>query len=103
MTCSEAWNERVLQYEKSHQHPLNRLCHLIGIPLITLSVPMLLAVPFIPDFWVVPLILFITGWIFQFTGHMFEGKPPKFFHDWRYLFVGLHWWIMKITGRHGRL
>ncbi|MBD2074345.1 hypothetical protein H6F86_10695 [Phormidium sp. FACHB-592] len=32
------------------------------------------------------------GWVFQFIGHGFEGKPPKCLSDWRFLFVGLRWW-----------
>jgi uncharacterized membrane protein YGL010W len=35
----------------------------------------------------------------QFVGHYFEGKPPEFFHDWRFLLVGLRWWLAKIRGR----
>lgn len=48
-------------------------------------------------FWAV--MLFIVGWIFQFIGHWFEGKPPEFFKDWRFLLVGLRWWFAKIRGR----
>jgi uncharacterized membrane protein YGL010W len=47
----------------------------------------------------VDLALFIIGWIVQFIGHIFEKKPPEFFKDWRFLFVGLRWWIAKISGR----
>jgi hypothetical protein len=28
-----------------------------------------------------------------------EGKPPEFLHDWRFLFVGLRWWLAKLAGR----
>lgn len=34
----------------------------------------------------------VGGWVFQFIGHAAEGKPPEFFRDWRFLFVGLRWW-----------
>jgi uncharacterized membrane protein YGL010W len=44
-------------------------------------------------------VLFAAGWILQFVGHYFEGKPPEFFHDWRFLFVGLRWWAAKMRGR----
>jgi hypothetical protein len=37
----------------------------------------------------------------QFVGHAFEGKPPEFFRDWRFLFVGLRWWVAKMRGRAG--
>jgi len=43
--------------------------------------------------------LFVTGWALQFIGHAFEGKRPEFFHDWRFLFVGLRWWVAKVRGR----
>jgi uncharacterized membrane protein YGL010W len=99
MFLGKNWPDWVGQYEKSHQHPANKLLHLIGIPLITLSIPLFIAIPYIPGFWPVPVIMFITGWLFQFAGHWFEGKPPEFFHDWRFLFVGLRWWLSRIKGR----
>jgi len=43
--------------------------------------------------------LFAGGWALQFIGHAFEGKPPEFLKDWRFLFVGLRWWFAKIRGR----
>jgi uncharacterized membrane protein YGL010W len=46
--------------------------------------------------WRIALGLFVIGWILQFVGHYFEGKPPEFFKDWRFLFVGLRWWFKKI-------
>lgn len=99
MLRGKHWNEWMEQYERSHQHALNRMCHFIGIPLITLSIPLFLFIPFTHGFWPVPLILFVTGWLLQFAGHWFEGKPPEFFHDWRFLFVGLRWWFSKIIDR----
>jgi uncharacterized membrane protein YGL010W len=50
-------------------------------------------------FWILAVCLFVVGWIFQFIGHAFEGKPPEFFQDWRFLFVGLRWWFAKMTGK----
>ena len=91
--------EWIAQYATSHQHPVNRFCHTIGIPLIALSIPLFLVALFVHGFWRVPLALFLVGWIFQFVGHAFEGKPPEFFHDWRFLFVGLRWWVAKMRGR----
>ena len=91
--------EWIAQYAQSHQHPVNRFCHTIGIPLIALSIPLFLVALFVHGFWRVPLVLFVVGWIFQFVGHAFERKPPEFFHDWRFLFVGLRWWVAKVRGR----
>jgi uncharacterized membrane protein YGL010W len=93
------WNAWISEYAQSHQHPVNRACHTLGIPMIALSVPLVVPALLVRGFWVVPLGLFGVGWIFQFIGHAFEGKPPEFLRDWRFLFVGLRWWFAKIQGR----
>jgi len=89
----------IARYTQSHQNRVNRVCHTIGIPLIALSVPLFVIALFVHGLWPLPLGLFVVGWVFQFVGHAFEGKPPEFFHDWRFLFVGLRWWLAKIRGR----
>jgi uncharacterized membrane protein YGL010W len=42
--------------------------------------------------------LFVFGWIPQFIGHAFERKEPEFFHDRRFLLVGVRWWWAKMPG-----
>jgi uncharacterized membrane protein YGL010W len=96
MLGTRTWNEWIAQYESSHQHPLNRLCHNIGIPVIALSVLMAPALLIQAAWWPVPVTLFSVGWILQFVGHAFEGKRPEFFNDYRFLFVGLRWWLAKV-------
>lgn len=106
-------DEWIRQYAGSHQHPVNRFCHTVGIPMIVASL-VLVAAAFILGvasyafrhfaFFVRPLAglavgLFILGWIFQFIGHAFEGKSPEFFHDWRFLMVGVRWWLAKMRGK----
>jgi uncharacterized membrane protein YGL010W len=92
------WDEWIAEYGQSHQHPANRLCHTIGIPMIALSLIVLVAaILFRPLLWVA-LALFVVGWIFQFVGHAYERKPPEFLKDWRFLFVGLRWWFKKLKG-----
>jgi len=93
---SEQW---IAQYSTSHQHPVNRFCHTLGIPLILLSGAVLVAGIFVRHLWLYALALFVVGWAFQFVGHAFEGKPPEFFKDWRFLFVGVRWWWAKIQGK----
>ena len=93
---SEQW---IAEYSLSHQHPFNRFCHTVGIPMIALSIILLLASLVVDGLWPWALGLFVLGWIFQFIGHFVEGKPPEFFRDWRFLFVGLRWWFAKIRGR----
>ena len=96
---NRTWNEWIAQYSQSHQNPVNRFCHTLGIPMIVVA---LLAIPWLlvePRRWIWPTTLFATGWILQFIGHAFEGKPPEFFSDWRFLFVGFRWWLAKVSGR----
>jgi uncharacterized membrane protein YGL010W len=93
---SEEWVE---EYSESHQHPVNKLMHTIGIPMIALSILLIPISFFVAGFWRIALGLFVIGWILQFIGHYFEGKPPEFLKDYRFLFVGLRWWIKKNFGR----
>ncbi len=93
---SQEW---IAQYATSHRHPVNRFCHTIGIPLIAVSMPLFVLALFVPGLWMVPAAMFVVGWIFQFVGHAFEGKPPEFFKDYRFLLVGLRWWLAKLRGQ----
>jgi uncharacterized membrane protein YGL010W len=99
MLGGKSWPEWIAQYGRSHQHPVNRFCHTVGIPLIALSLPLFAVALFVPRLWPIPLGMFVAGWVFQLVGHAVEGKPPEFLHDWRFLFVGLRWWIAKVRGR----
>ncbi len=94
-----SWEQWVSQYASSHQNAVNRVCHTIGIPMIAVSIPLFLVCLVRPGFWPVPVALFAVGWVFQFVGHAFEGKPPEFLSDYRFLFVGLRWWWAKVNGR----
>jgi len=96
---NRSWDEWLHAYSQSHQNPANLLCHKIGIPTIALSF-LLTPLLFIhAGWWKILVGLFVVGWILQFVGHAFEGKPPEFFKDWRFLFVGLRWWVAKLRGR----
>jgi uncharacterized membrane protein YGL010W len=98
---TRSWDEWIRQYGASHQHPVNRWCHTVGIPMIALSLPLFVAAAFWRPLWPVPAALFVVGWIFQFVGHAFERKWPESFKDWRFLLVGLRWWLAKMRGRDG--
>jgi len=71
----------------------NRKQQPIALSLLLVSVSV-----FVAGMWRIALGLFVIGWILQFIGHYFEGKPPEFFKDWRFLFVGLRWWFKKNFG-----
>jgi uncharacterized membrane protein YGL010W len=78
----------VENYKDKHRHPLNRLTHNIGIPMIVISLPLFLFN------WRWALGLFVVGWVFQFIGHAIEGNQPAFFRNPVYLLVG-PWWIVR--------
>ena len=100
MLGNRPMTEWVAQYSESHQHPINRLLHTLGIPLIVASIVAFVAgLTAFPALVPYAVTVFVVGWILQFVGHAFEGKPPEFFKDWRFLFVGLRWWLAKISGR----
>ncbi|SRR6266404_4479549 len=99
LMTSRSWDDWINEYSQGHQNSKNRLCHTIGIPMIVVSIPLFLLSPFVAGLWVVPAALFGVGWVFQFVGHAYEGKPPEMFKDWRFLFVGVRWWLAKMRGR----
>src|SRR6185436_7459046 len=75
-------------YKAKHRHPLNRLTHSIGIPMIVVSLPLF----FLNWRWA--LVLFAAGWVLQFVGHAIEGNRPAFFKNSMYLLVG-PWWLVR--------
>lgn len=89
---NESWTELMDKYDGDHQHPINRACHSVGIPLIAGSIPVgatLIGLPLAAG-------MFTVGWTFQFVGHAFEGKKPSFVDDPRATVVGLLWWMKKV-------
>ncbi|HLM54937.1 MAG TPA: DUF962 domain-containing protein [Pyrinomonadaceae bacterium] len=82
-------------YKEKHQHPLNRLTHTFGIPMIVVSLPL-----FFFD-WRWALGLFVAGWALQFLGHAIEGNSPAFFRNPVYLVVGPLWLARRALGRIG--
>ncbi|MFO0679106.1 MAG: DUF962 domain-containing protein [Polyangiaceae bacterium] len=91
------FDDYLRSYRDDHQHPVNRLCHMIGVPMIVASLPL---IPTVPP---VGVSLFGVGWGFQFVGHAFEGKKPSFARDLRYLAIGPVWaaieWTELVTGK----
>lgn len=82
-------------YKAKHRHPLNKLTHSIGIPMIVLSLPLFLFN------WRWALALFIVGWILQFVGHAIEGNQPAFFKNPMYLLVGPMWLARRAAAAVG--
>lgn len=99
MLAGRPWSEWVESYGRSHTHPLNQRLHLVGIPMIVLSLPMAVAAAAQPLCGLVAAGLFLLGWALQFLGHAIERKPPEFLRDPRFLLVGLRWWWSKLVER----
>ena len=76
MSGVTARDEWIVRYENSHQHPVNRACHTVGIPMIVLALLLGAVSIFVPRLRVAALVMFALGWVLQFIGHAFEGKAP---------------------------
>jgi uncharacterized membrane protein YGL010W len=99
MFGNRSWDSGIAQYAESHQHPLNRLTHTFGIPMIMAALPTMLAGIFWrPALWF-GVGFFAVGWALQFLGHAIEGKPPEFLSDWRFLLVWSRWGLAKVRGK----
>lgn len=99
LMSTRSWDDWIAEYAQSHTHPANRLCHTIGIPMIAVSVVLFAAGIVARGLLVPAAVLFGVGWLFQLIGHAYERKAPEFMKDWRFLFVGLRWWMAKLRGR----
>ena len=84
-------------YKAKHRHPLNKLMHNIGIPLIVVSLPLFFFT------WRWALGMFVLGWILQLAGHAIEGNQPAFFSNPMYLLVGPFWLARRAATAIGLL
>lgn len=85
------------EYEGSHQHPVNKWLHLAGIPAFAASLPLILLALILPRLWRLPAALFTFGLMAQLAGHAVEGRAPEFLKNWRFLVVGLRWWLDRVS------
>lgn len=99
MLGNRSWPDWIAEYHKGHQNRWNQVTHTFGIPMIVVSILLAVLALAFPALWPWAGMLFGAGWALQFIGHAIEGKPPEFFKDWRFLFVGTRWWWAKVTGR----
>lgn len=87
----------IANYKAKHRHPLNRLSHSFGIPMIVFSLPLFFFN------WRWALGLFVVGWVLQFVGHLIEGNQPAFFSNPLYLLVGPLWLLRRAASALGFL
>lgn len=87
------------QYIAEHQNPINKRFHMVGIPTVVAAVVLWIAAPFVAGAWIWAAILSVIGYALQMIGHRFEGKPPSATSDWRFLLIGLGWWVRYMLGK----
>ncbi|HCP45696.1 MAG TPA: DUF962 domain-containing protein [Deltaproteobacteria bacterium] len=90
MSTASVFSELMERYKRDHTHPINKATHMVGIPMIVISLPLLFLQP------ATGLGLFVLGWVLQFIGHAFEGKKPSFLSDPRFLLVGVAFFVEKV-------
>ena len=79
-------------YDHAHNHPVNRLLHMLAIPTGFSSV---FVVWFHP---VVALLLIPLAFAMAWVGHFIEGNKPAFLTNPVHVFVAPVWMIRKIFG-----
>ncbi len=84
--------EYMKRYDDEHHHPVNKLLHALGIPMILLG--MLLLATLVH--WRAGLLLFAGGWALLLLGHRIEGNHPAFFQGPAYFLIGPIWVAREI-------
>jgi uncharacterized membrane protein YGL010W len=83
----------LVRYEAAHRHPVNRLLHAVGIPLIVFSAVAGAAGPRrVPLSRYAGVVGMGTGWGLLFLGHAIEGNRPAILRWPRALLDALRWW-----------
>ncbi len=71
-------------YGKRHAHPTNALLHLVGVPLVIISIYFVCT-----RLFMYALILFFLGYFLQYLGHRAQGNEVGevmlFKHLWQFL------------------
>ncbi len=93
------WDEAVRFYEQTHQHPVNRKLHIVGIPLILGGAGGLLFFPAYRPLWAVSAASFGVGWVLNIVGHaVFEKNAPAFADDPLSFLAGPVWDAQQLMG-----
>jgi len=66
------WTRQYAYYLNEHRHPMNRMTHLFGIPIIIVT----LIIGIYRKDWRIIAGGQIVGWAFQLVGHRIEGNKP---------------------------
>ncbi len=93
----DRWQRAIEFYDATHQDPVNRVLHIVGIPMIVGGVVGMLAAPrYTPPWWVANG-SWTAGWILNFIGHgLFEKGAPAFADDPLSFVAGPVWDFMQL-------
>lgn len=96
----ERWELAIAFYDATHQDPVNRALHTIGIPMILGGAIGMLASPrWTPPWWIANG-SWTAGWALNFIGHgMFEKGAPAFAEDPLSFLAGPAWDFVRIKDR----
>jgi uncharacterized membrane protein YGL010W len=71
LTAADKYEKRLAYYQSQHRTVGCKITHMIGVPVIALSVPMLVIKPKLA------MKMHVVGWILQFIGHdVYEHNKP---------------------------
>jgi hypothetical protein len=99
----ERWRLAIEFYEQTHQHPTNRLLHVVGIPIIVGGTTGLLVWPRYSPPWFLSAGAFVGGWALNFVGHgIYEKNVPAFADDPLSFVAGPVWDLLQLKNRLGR-
>jgi hypothetical protein len=97
---AERWQRAIEFYDETHQDPVNRALHTIGIPMIVGGVVGMLAAPRYTPPWLVSNASWTTGWVLNFIGHgLFEKGAPAFADDPLSFIAGPAWDLIRLRDR----
>jgi uncharacterized membrane protein YGL010W len=99
MLGGRPYGELMKLYIADHQNPTNKAFHIIGIPTVVVTIVLWLLAPYFEGLWVWAAILTPIGIAMQLIGHRYEGKPPSATNDWRFLIIGVAWWVRAMRGK----
>ncbi|MDC0666150.1 DUF962 domain-containing protein [Nannocystis radixulma] len=71
-SIDEFWTREFAYYLHEHRHPLNRLTHMFGVPILVFTgVGAMVTLS-----WKMFVIGWTIGWAVQIAGHRIEGNKP---------------------------
>lgn len=94
---ADRWRRAIEFYDATHQDPVNRTLHIVGIPMIVGGLVGMLAAPrWTPPWWIANG-SWTAGWILNFIGHgFFEKGAPAFADDPLSFVAGPVWDFMQL-------